>query len=346
MPFTAYWVVRQSQLDEQSIKQVHRFLIFLGIYLAVTGICEITQQWSFVFPRYIADSDVGIHFGRARGPFGNSVRYGLYVATCAFATWVVWKRLTPRWQIALVPLAPLFLAGVFFSYTRSVWLGMAAATLMAALLTLKGHLRTAALSLACLVGLLASIVLWDKLIHLERDESGGHAAVSVSNRAAHAYVSFAMFRDRPLLGFGFGHYPNEKLAYLQDRRTALKLQRLRTRLSHNTVLTLLVELGIIGLSLFMAVIAAWAFCAIRLWRNQNTPPWARQHAVLFLAVMCIYLTQLLFHEVTFRPDTNSLVFILAGTIVGLSTELGCERAPRVSRDGRETWRVAMEVEGA
>ncbi len=226
MPVTAYWIVRQSALNENTITQVQRFLLLLGIYLAVTGICEITGQWSLVFPRYIADPDVGIHFGRARGPFGNSIRYGVYVATCAFAAWICWRRMTPRWQVALLPLAPLLLAAVFFSYTRSVWMGMGGAILMAAVLTLRGQVRTLAVSTACVAGLFASVLLWDKLIHLEREESGGHAAVSVSNRAAHAYVSMAMFKQRPLLGFGFGQYPNEKLAYLQDRRTDLKLQRI------------------------------------------------------------------------------------------------------------------------
>ncbi len=318
MPLTAYWIVRQSKLNEQSLSQLYRFLLVLGLYLVLTGIFEIGKQWWLVFPRYIADPDVGIHFGRARGPFGNSIRYGVYVAICFLAAWMCWLRLSRRQQMLSLPLAPLFLAAIFFSYTRSIWLGVAAGMLAVAVMTLQGRTRTALLASVAVAGLLASCLLWQKLVFLEREESGAYAAVSVTNRASHAYVSWKMFQDRPLLGFGFGQYPNEKLTYLYDRNTELKLQRLRTRLSHNTVLTLMVEVGAMGLGLFMAVMAAWVCRAVSIWRNPNAPLWARRHAILFMAALCVYFFQLLFHEVTFRPDINALIFMLAGTVVGLS----------------------------
>ncbi|MDH3717261.1 MAG: O-antigen ligase family protein, partial [Planctomycetota bacterium] len=219
MPVTVYWIVRQSRLNERSVVHLYGFLLVLGLYLALTGIFEISQQWWLVFPRYIADPEVGIHFGRARGPFGNSIRYGFYLTVCLFAAWMCWLRLSRRQQMLSLPLAALFLAAIFFCYTRSVWLGMAAGALAAAVMTLPGRMRTVFLASATAAGLLGACLLWQRLIFLEREDSGAHAAVSVSNRASHAYVSWKMLQDRPLLGFGFGQYPNEKLAYLYDRNT-------------------------------------------------------------------------------------------------------------------------------
>src|SRR5207302_7956854 len=85
IPGAVYWIVRQSPITEQRTALVTKVLTFFGIYLAVTGILEITHQWAFVFPRHIADPALGIHFGRARGPMLTSVSYGLYLAVCFLA---------------------------------------------------------------------------------------------------------------------------------------------------------------------------------------------------------------------------------------------------------------------
>ena len=52
-------------------------LACFGLYLAATGLLEAAHQWAFVFPRYIADPTVGLHYGRARGPMVQAVSYGL-----------------------------------------------------------------------------------------------------------------------------------------------------------------------------------------------------------------------------------------------------------------------------
>ena len=76
-------------------------------------------------------------------------------------------------------------------------------------------------------------------------------------RESFAYVSWQMFWDRPIWGCGFGHFYEEKLPYLSDRRTPLKLEEIRDYIHHNTYLSLLTETGVIGLGLFLAVLACW-----------------------------------------------------------------------------------------
>ena len=41
-------------------------IVAMGVYLSCTAMLEAGHVWSFVFPRYIADPNLGIHFGRAR----------------------------------------------------------------------------------------------------------------------------------------------------------------------------------------------------------------------------------------------------------------------------------------
>ncbi|MGO8730703.1 MAG: hypothetical protein ACLQK8_29180, partial [Streptosporangiaceae bacterium] len=43
-------------------------LVGLALYLGLTGALEGLHLYKFVFPRYIANPNVGIQWGRARGP--------------------------------------------------------------------------------------------------------------------------------------------------------------------------------------------------------------------------------------------------------------------------------------
>jgi len=57
MPVTVYWIARQSRLNKQTLLVVYGCLTALGIYLAITALAEITQQWWLVFPKQIASRD-------------------------------------------------------------------------------------------------------------------------------------------------------------------------------------------------------------------------------------------------------------------------------------------------
>src|SRR5207244_555165 len=142
-----YWIVRQSPITEQRTALVTKVLTFFGIYLAVTGILEITHQWAFVFPRHIADPALGIHFGRARGPMLTSVSYGLYLAVCFLAALYYVPRLRRFDRLLLLATFPLFAAGLYFSYTRSVWIGITLGLMITLGLVLRGRVRVTVLGL-------------------------------------------------------------------------------------------------------------------------------------------------------------------------------------------------------
>ncbi|MHC4404349.1 MAG: hypothetical protein ACYTG0_32240, partial [Planctomycetota bacterium] len=125
MPVAVYWIVRQSPLDKRIVLAVYGFLTVLGVYLAVTALAEVAEQWWLVFPKHVRDPNVGIHFGRARGPTMDSHALGLYLAVCLLCAWT-WRRYLGRFgRIVLIALSPVFLAAVCFTYTRSVWMGLA-----------------------------------------------------------------------------------------------------------------------------------------------------------------------------------------------------------------------------
>ena len=99
-------------------------LVAIGLYLGATGVFEGLHVWRLVFPSYIANPNLGIQFGRARGPFLEST--GTAFASCA--AW--WPPPSPSRRGALngpgwpaTSLSCWAGADLFFTLTRSVWIG-------------------------------------------------------------------------------------------------------------------------------------------------------------------------------------------------------------------------------
>ena len=57
-------------------------LVGMGLYLGYTGCMEGLHIWKLVFPHYIANPNVGIQWGRARGPFLESTGDGFCTFVC------------------------------------------------------------------------------------------------------------------------------------------------------------------------------------------------------------------------------------------------------------------------
>ncbi len=336
-PLIVYWAAKQAPWNERASGLVQASITIFGFYLAFTAICEITQQWSLVWPAYIADPSVGLHFGRARGPMVHGVSFGHYMSVCLLAG-VVWFESLGKWgRIAVGLVLPLYAAGVFFSYTRSAWIGAALGLCTVLLLTLHGRTRNIVLGGMIVAGLLVGATQMDKIVGFQREQSAVDTADSANLRVSFAYVSWLMFQDRPLFGFGFGRFPVDKLPYLDDRSTDLNLEALRPYVHHNTFLSILVDTGLVGLTLFLAMLAYWMLNAWHTVRTADVPPWARRQAVLVLGAVPVYAAQLLFHELSYTPIDNSLVFFLAGT----ASALAARKTTPASRSMPQTWSVSL-----
>jgi O-antigen ligase len=317
MPIALYWMARQSSLTERGIWWVQALLTAFGLYLAITGLAEVSGQWWMVFPSYISDPKIGIHFGRARGPMVQAACYGTVLAICLLAAWTWRAKLSRTGQLLLVATLPVFALAIYFTYTRSAW-GETVLGLMVVLgLTLRGRLRWAVLAGIAACGLIAVAAKWDSLLGFKREQSADETRKSAHMRGSFAYASWLMFQDRPLLGCGFGHYRREVLPYLSDRSSDLDLESIRGYVHHNTLLCLLVETGLVGAAMFLALLIGWVRAAWQLYRSPLAPEWVKTQAILLLAALATHMCQLLSRDVSYTALENMLVFFLAGVTMGL-----------------------------
>lgn len=327
IPLTIYWIARQAKLDERELTRVLMAMVVFGLYLAVIGVLEGLKLYSLVFPRYIANPAIGLHFGRARGPMVHSVSYGIYLDACLLAAGLLMLRLSRGGKLAVGMLIPIFLAAIFFTKTRSVWLGAATGTLIITGLLLQGRMRVAVIGGAILAGGLFIVAKSDSLKGLQREGTVQDTRQSADMRKVFTYVSWKMFQDKPIWGVGFGQFAKAKLPYLTDQDTDLHLETIRKYVHHNTFLAILTETGLIGLVVFLAVLLGWTRAGWQLVRNLQCPAWMKSHGLLLMGVLGVAVWQMAGHEITFTTLDQSLLYFVAGIAVGLTQMLATAGAP-------------------
>ena len=327
LPALLYWIARQSNATRREWQVLLASFVALGVYLAVTAVCEIAGVWSLVFPRYIANPDLGIHFGRARGPGLNAASLGIFLTACVWCGWLLWPEVRRRWQQLLILIALSLMAlGVLLTYTRSTWLGLAASGLVVCAIQIPRRWRVPAITTAMVAGLLVAAVAWSHIVGLEREGSAAESHHSVDQRKSFAYVSWQMLKDHPMFGVGFGRFYDRKLPYLSDRRQEVELESIRSLHHHNTLLSLLTETGMVGLAAFVALMVAWARYAWRLANAADMPSWVRGQGVLFLALMVNYLCSAVFHDLTPVPPQQWLLFLCAGVTASVWQQVAARHA--------------------
>jgi putative inorganic carbon (hco3(-)) transporter len=234
-------------------------LVGMGIYLGLTGCLEGIHLYKLLLPRYIANPNVGIHWGRARGPFleatgdGFCIFVGMVAAAIGLRTW---QSTRARFLCFLAIGADL--GAVFFSLTRSVWGGAALGIVGTMLLTKKTRLLLIPLLVA------GSIVVGGTLVASPtiRAEAFGRAEsqAPVWDRQNTDLAALRIIKEKPIFGVGWENFMNVSPNYMLQQPdypiTGLDIE------VHNVFLSHAAELGIPGLLLWLAGFFGalrWAF---------------------------------------------------------------------------------------
>jgi N-acetylglucosaminyldiphosphoundecaprenol N-acetyl-beta-D-mannosaminyltransferase len=140
-----------------------------------------------------------------------------------------------------------------------------------------------------------------------------------------------MFHDHPVFGVGFGRFYDRKLPYLSDRSQEFELDSIRPLNHHNTLLSVLTEMGLVGLAAFVGLFAVWARAAWSLVRDSRSTLWIRSQGILLLALMVNYLCSAMFHDLTLIPSQELLLMAFAGVTINLRQQAASPAAARRER---------------
>jgi O-antigen ligase len=214
----------------------------------------------------------------------------------------------------IVVFSGVMLLGLYSTLTRCVWVSGCAGALLTLVVATPRKTSIGILTAALIVSVLIAATQWENLVAFKRDRelSVQATAESVELRPILATVAWKMFLDRPLFGCGFGHYSDECPAYLADRTTDLSLEKAKDYIQHNVFLSLLTEIGLVGMGLYTLLLWLWTRMAWRLWRQTATPLAMRQVGLLCLVMLVNYLGIGMFQDMTILPMIPTVVFFVAG----------------------------------
>ncbi len=313
LPFGIYFVTRNSPISERQLGWILCACVAFAIYLSATAIAEWRNWPQFVYPSYIMNSTFVEFLGRARGPFLNPIVCGIFQTAGVVAALLLWPQANRYGRVLIVILLPLFLVGVFATFTRSIWMSLLLSVGLTLWLTASVRQRGALLITGAVAAALFAVCFSDNIGAFKRDKNvtESEMAESAQLRPLLADVAVRMFVDRPIFGHGFGQYTNAKRLYHQQVSDQ-PLKKVLPYMQHNVVLSYLTETGLVGVTLLLGILGLFLATTLRLFRSSPANGNRRCIAILGLTVLTSYFVNGMFHDVSIMPILGSLFYFLLG----------------------------------
>lgn len=242
VPFALFHLAGLVFTGETKIRQFEVFALVVLGYLSFTAIAFLSGAHSLIFPRFILDESLGFHADRARGPLLQAVANGVSLNILGLLALHAYARGRARGPKIAVLLASVPIA-VLATMTRAVWLSFAGTVVAMIVFSASRVLRRACLGLVLMAGTGLVVVLSSHELRFalsDRLEERG----PVEYRAAVYAGGWDMFQERPLTGWGFHRMPAELPRHVSGYHE-------KVLYPHNTYLEVLVELGVVGLALYL-----------------------------------------------------------------------------------------------
>ncbi|MDA0139645.1 O-antigen ligase family protein [Solirubrobacter deserti] len=250
VPFLLFWVAPAAFGTPRERRLLLCVLTGVGAYLGITALAE-TLNWNWaIFPRYILDPTVGLHYGRARGPFAEAAANGLSMFFCAVAAAVLLAT-DKRRHVLLATVIGLCGVGIVFALTRQVWLAAGLGTLIAMLA--QRRLRVWVLPTFAAAGVAVFVIFATVPGFNSRAEDRVRDQRPVWDRLNSNAATWRMLAERPLTGYGWGGYRENINTFFRlapDRAWTGAVSR-----PHNVFLANGAELGALVLVAWIAALA-------------------------------------------------------------------------------------------
>ena len=232
--------------------------------------------------------------------FRNHVNYACLLLMVIPSSYYLYRR---KYGLRYLLIIPVLLLFVYFTYARIAYLALAVMIGMWIVYQLKVMRLTILAALLAIVIFASGFLSGDTLLHYAPDyestvshkrfdrlieASYQFKDISTMERAYRWMAGLEMLNERPLLGFGPANFYETYQAYAINSFQTYVSDNPEKSGIHNYYLMLIVEQGIIGLLIFIALIisAFWKIAKSR--ETLLTKPIA-QLAIFWLAGICVVL---------------------------------------------------------
>lgn len=334
LPLAMYFLAKHLVDRPERLKSILYVLLFVALLQCSFAIAGSIPSVSHHLPRiWFARSD------RFTGSLGNPVAFG----TTLLVTLVLlnhFQRYTSdartRTLIKLVSAIGAFTIALTFS--RSVWIGAALVLLLSVILhrsTMKSLLPLAVLTVALLFsGILSQYAAYAR----ERFND----SETIYGRIGRIQASFHMFEVHPIFGWGYRQMDVHFVEYLRQIPYFVDIGYIGG-VSHFTLFTILVELGVVGLALYVVPIFLIIRRSIRASRHMPREGfWSRELVTVIWITVAVFLWTSSTMDMKYFPFALSLFWFLLGVLSSLTDQVergvfGSTEVPTsIRRDKLET----------
>ena len=268
--------------------------------------------------------------------FKDHTIYGATVALCLpISLALLNQKGSPALSKAvLILLNSILITGLIFSYTRAAWLSVFCAGIIGLLVYFRVNFKLL-LGLGLALGFMI-YAQWDNIQLVmaknkhehtteafeEKIQSAANVTTDASNleRINRWDCAYQMFKKRPVLGFGPGTYAFEYAPFQDpENLTIISTNFGDMGNAHSEYLSALSESGIIGLLLFISIVASIFTCAIKLY--YKTPSHENDIKLLIMGIIISLSTYFIHAFLNNYLDTDKAavpIWAMCAMIIAMS----------------------------
>ena len=322
-------------------------ILIFGTYFFKKHENRVVFLWLFIVSCSLVVCFTLIHhsiygFGEEEGHwvmwpfFKDHTIYGATVALCLpISLALLNQKGSPALSKAvLILLNSILITGLIFSYTRAAWLSVFCAGIIGLLVYFRVNFK-----LLLGLGLALGFVIyaqWDNIQLVlaknkhehtteafeEKIQSAANVTTDASNleRINRWDCAYQMFKKRPVLGFGPGTYAFEYAPFQDpENLTIISTNFGDMGNAHSEYLSALSESGIIGLLLFISIVASIFTCAIKLY--YKTPSHENDIKLLIMGIIISLSTYFIHAFLNNYLDTDKAavpIWAMCAMIIAMS----------------------------
>lgn len=299
------------QLAQKSEVQYYDYL---AIVLVVGGIIQSIGAIAIQYRLMGIDYWMVPVFDRLIGFIAQSNQLAIYMIVAFFAlSYLTLRRLMP--VVIAIVIGGLFGFILFGSGSRAVFIYLVLSIVVTLFCVIKSkdkaYTRFIFLILSLILGAVAyyylpTMISWfsadsTQTVVLQTNSSYGRTAASDSFRLSEIKKAFALFKEMPLLGVGFGNYAAKGFWFAVQEGNYTFLGDLSVH-SHNLFAQILAEFGALG---FLALLAIVGYIVVRFWNSPKTLQWW-----LVVNICCVYFVNSMLEYVLWRMQFVPLLILV------------------------------------